>query len=178
MNRPALIRRTAVVWISILALVVPAGAARAAAPTDKLTVLSGWTQTSASSFTAWSGASTDREPWKSYGFDWSTDYCSSSPDNPLGFSFKQSCQRHDFGYRNYKAMNGFPANKDRIDNAFYADLKRICATYATVLRPACLSLAWTYYQAVHTLGSLVTVSDADLQRAAYLRDRSIARAAR
>jgi hypothetical protein len=178
MNRPALVRRTAVLWISILALLVPAGAAFAAAPTDKLAVLSRWTQTSASSFTAWRGASTDREPWTPYGFDWSTDYCSSSPDNPLGFSFKQSCQRHDFGYRNYKAMSQFPANKDRIDNAFHADLKRKCATYASARRPACLSLAWTYYQAVHALGSLVAVSDADLRRAADIRDRSLAHAVR
>ena len=49
----------------------------------------------------------------SYGFDWSTDYCSASPDQPLGFDFRLSCWRHDFGYRNYKAVGAFPANKSR-----------------------------------------------------------------
>jgi hypothetical protein len=51
--------------------------------------------------------------------DWSTDSCSSSPDNPFGFPFDPACQRHDFGYRNYKAQGRFSdANKLRIDNNF------------------------------------------------------------
>ena len=28
------------------------------------------------------------------GLDWSSDGCSSSPDNPLGFNFVTSCYRH------------------------------------------------------------------------------------
>lgn len=39
--------------------------------------------------------------------DWSSDGCSSSPDNPLGFNFENSCLRHDFGYRNFKAQSRF-----------------------------------------------------------------------
>lgn len=39
--------------------------------------------------------------------DWSSDGCSSSPDNPLGFNFENSCYRHDFGYRNFKAQSRF-----------------------------------------------------------------------
>lgn len=104
-----------------------------------------------------------------YAFDWSTDYCSSSPDNPLGFRFELSCHRHDFGYRNYKAMGQFPANKPRLDSAFYEDLKRVCATYNSVVRPACLSLAWTYYQAVSLFGSLAAVDPADIERAAAMK---------
>ena len=49
------------------------------------------------------------------------------PDNPLGFDFTLSCWHHDFGYRNYKAVGQFRANKDRVDATFYADLKRVCA---------------------------------------------------
>ena len=51
------------------------------------------------------------------------------------------------------------------DSAFYFDLKVKCGTYSWLVRPACDSLAWTYYQAVHAFGSLV-VSQATLNRAA------------
>ncbi len=95
-----------------------------------------------------------REPgrWSAYAFDWSTDYCSSSPDNPFGFPFATSCARHDFGYRNYKAAGAFDANKSRLDSAFYEDLKRVCAAYSGATKSSCNSTAWTYYQAVNALG--------------------------
>jgi len=167
MNRP--VRRTVVVFFSVLALLAPAAAAQAATDTEKLTVLSSWTQTTASSTNAWNAARLNRDPWADYNFDWSTDYCSSSPDNPLGYDFTLSCWHHDFGYRNYKAMGQFPANKDRLDDMLYADLKRKCATYSSILQPPCYSLAWTYYEAVHIFGSLTAVKQSDLDRARQLR---------
>ena len=157
----------ALALLTLLGLATPAAAA--VSTQQKLSVLTSWTQTSASSYNAWNSARQNRVPWAEYGFDWSTDYCSSSPDNPIGFNFKLSCYRHDFGYRNHKAMGVFSANKARLDNAFYADLKRICATYNTVVRPACYSLAWTYYQAVSVFGSVAAVSPADLDRAARMK---------
>ncbi|WP_433298387.1 phospholipase [Actinoplanes sp. CA-030573] len=160
-------RRILLVLVLTLAVLVPASAA-AAATTDKATVLAGWTQPTAASTNAWNAARLDRAPWQSYNFDWSTDYCSASPDNPLGFRFDLSCWHHDFGYRNYKAIGQFPANKDRVDSMFYADLKRVCATYSAVVRPACYSLAWTYYEAVHNFGSLAAVKQADINRASAL----------
>ena len=78
------------------------------------------------------------------------------------------CHRHDFGYRNYKLVDQFPANKSRVDDTFYADLKRKCGTYNVFVRPACYSLAWTYYQAVRAFGS-VQLSQADLDNAASLK---------
>jgi hypothetical protein len=134
---------------------------------QKLSVLSSWTQTSATSQNAWLSARANQSAWADYGFDWSTDYCSSSPDNPLGFDFRLPCARHDFGYRNYKAVGLFSANKSRVDSGFYEDMKRKCATYSAVVRPACYSLAWTYYQAVVAFGSVV-VTSGDLDRAAAL----------
>ncbi|MFC7302830.1 phospholipase [Streptomyces monticola] len=124
----------------------------AAAPADKPQVLASWTQTSSSSYNTFISARNNQGAWSAYGFDWSTDYCSSSPDNPLGFKFNLSCARHDFGYRNYKAMGTFDANKARLDSAFYEDLKRVCAPLGSVQKAACNSLAWTYYQAVKALG--------------------------
>lgn len=127
----------------------PAGAA---VPTDKPQVLASWTQTSASSYDSWHAADQDQAAWSAYEFDWSTDYCSKSPDNPLGFPFKSACARHDFGYRNYKAAGQFDANKARLDSALHEDLKRVCAGYSGVSKATCDGTAWTYYQAVKAFG--------------------------
>ncbi|MFJ9213133.1 secreted protein [Streptomyces sp. L-9-10] len=124
----------------------------AAAPADKPQVLSGWTQESAASYNSWVSARGNQGAWSAYGFDWSTDYCSSSPDNPFGFPFQTACSRHDFGYRNYKAAGQFEANKARLDSAFYADLKRVCSGYSGATKTSCDGLAWTYYQAVSIFG--------------------------
>ena len=167
-------RRILVVLLLAIAALFPAGAAYAA--DSKATVLSRWTQTTAASYNEWNAARNNRAPWASYNFDWSTDYCSSSPDNPLGFTFDLSCWHHDFGYRNYKAVGAFPANKSRIDSMFYFDLKAKCATYNVFVRPACNSLAWTYYQAVSTFGSLA-VSNADLAKAERLKAAGLRQAA-
>lgn len=62
--------------------------------------------------------------------DWSSDSCSSSPDNPFGFPFDPACQRHDFGYRNYKAQNRFTdAGKLRIDNNFRNECVLLFSVY-------------------------------------------------
>ena len=137
----------------------------AAAPADKPAVLSSWTQTSSASYSAFFAARANQGAWSAYGFNWTTDYCSTSPDNPFGFPFANSCVRHDFGYRNYKAIGTFSANKARIDSAFYADLKRVCARYSGATNGACTSLAWTYYNAVRVFGSVV-VTQRDLDKVA------------
>ncbi|AZM89223.1 MULTISPECIES: phospholipase [Streptomyces] len=146
--RRRLVPLLASVSAGLLALATPASAV----PADKPQVLSGWTQTSASSHNAWVAARGSQGNWASYAFDWSTDYCSSSPDNPFGFPFQTACARHDFGYRNYKAAGTFSANKSRLDDAFYADLKRVCSQYSGVKKGSCDSTAWTYYQAVKAFG--------------------------
>jgi hypothetical protein len=124
----------------------------AAVPADRPRVLASWTQTGVSSYNAFFAARANRPAWAAYRFDWSTDHCSSSPDNPLGFPFRESCVRHDFGYRNYKALGAFPANKARLDNAFHADMKRVCARYTGSRKVSCGATAWTYYQAVVRFG--------------------------
>ncbi|MCX4976867.1 phospholipase [Streptomyces sp. NBC_00620] len=139
---------------STLALIAVVGTATAAdaAPADKPQVLSNWTQTSASSYNTWNAARANQAAWSAYAFDWSTDYCSSSPDNPFGFPFATSCARHDFGYRNYKAAGTFSTNKSRLDSAFYEDLKRVCLNYSGATKTSCDGTAWTYYQAVKVFG--------------------------
>ena len=148
-----------------------ASPAQAATIDQKLSVMSSWSQSTTTSANSWLGARQNQGAWTAYSFDWSTDYCSSSPDEPLGFDFRMPCARHDFGYRNYKAVGSFPANKSRIDSYFYFDLKTKCGTYNAVVRPSCDSLAWTYYQAVKAFGSVV-VNQVDLDHAAALKAQS------
>jgi hypothetical protein len=168
-----LFRRTLVALLLAVAALIPSAFAAPAAfaADDKATVLARWTQPTTDSWNQWNAARNNRAPWASYNFDWSTDYCSSSPDNPLGFPFDISCWHHDFGYRNYKAMGTFAANKSRLDDTLYADLKRVCAGYSGASATACNALAWTYYQAVKLFGSFAAVRQSDLDRAATLLAR-------
>ncbi|MEU6756312.1 phospholipase [Streptomyces sp. NPDC046685] len=145
---PALAAATAT---AVLALASQAWAAPGA-PADKPQVLSRWTQSSAGSYRAWADAREHRAAWAAYGFDWSTDLCTTSPDNPFGFPFEAACARHDFGYRNHRAAGLFPAAKARLDEAFHADMKRVCAAYRGPRKSSCDSTAWTYYQAVRLFG--------------------------
>ncbi|WP_188191730.1 phospholipase [Nonomuraea sp. SYSU D8015] len=130
---------------------------------QKLAALSAFSQPTSTSAGAWRSAWQDQAAWADYAFDWSTDLCSSSPDRPLGYDFRMPCRRHDFGYRNYKAVNQFPANKSRIDDAFYFDMRQVCSGYSGVAKSTCDGLAWTYYQAVRQFGSLV-VTDEQIQQ--------------
>ncbi|GHF34731.1 hypothetical protein E5082_29485 [Streptomyces griseoluteus] len=152
MRRPHAVSLAAAGAALALPAVLGLASDASAAPADKPQVLSSWTQTSAASYNAWVSARGNQGAWAAYGFDWSTDYCSSSPDNPFGFPFQTACARHDFGYRNYKAAGTFSANKSRIDSAFYEDLKRVCNNYSGATRTSCDSTAWTYYHAVDIFG--------------------------
>lgn len=175
MNRRFPTTLAALVAACLIAVFGLAAPAAAVTQQQKLAVLSSWTQTSAASYEAWNAARANQAGWADYAFDWSTDLCSASPDNPLGFDFRLSCHRHDFGYRNYKQVGQFPANKPRLDSAFYEDLKRKCATYASVVRPACNSLAWVYYQAVKQFGDVIITAD-QLAEAAAMKAAAEARA--
>jgi len=80
--------------------------------------------------------------------DWSSDGCSWSPDEPFGYEFLPACQRHDFGYRNYKKQGRFTeANRKRIDDNFRADMYGICGDNWT-----CKRTADVYYYAVRGFG--------------------------
>ncbi|WP_347567493.1 phospholipase [Actinopolyspora sp. BKK1] len=81
--------------------------------------------------------------------DWSSDACSYSPDEPLGYEFTESCLRHDFGYRNYENQGRFTEdNRLRIDNNFRADMYSACAGDT-----ACERAADVYYYAVRQFGA-------------------------
>lgn len=87
--------------------------------------------------------------------DWTDDGCSLSPDEPSGYNFLHSCQRHDFGYRNFKAEGRFTdANRLRIDNNFKTDLYNECNKHTGLSDDWCRTIADTYYTAVRTFGGL------------------------
>ncbi|GAA4916195.1 phospholipase [Streptomonospora salina] len=93
--------------------------------------------------------------------DWSTDSCSWSPDQPIGYDFDPGCTRHDFGYRNYKLQNRFTeANRLAIDDNFRDDLYGICAGDWL-----CQGTADIYYSAVRQFGGSGTDTAAALRAA-------------
>ncbi|MCJ1471238.1 hypothetical protein MMC07_009886, partial [Pseudocyphellaria aurata] len=81
--------------------------------------------------------------------DWNSDGCTDAPDKPLGYNFLPSCQRHDFGYRNYKAQARFTEpNRKLIDDNFLKDLDNECGKYSALKAAECRGLADIYYDAV------------------------------
>lgn len=156
------VARLATVVVATLGLVLGmAGTAFAVTDADRLRVATSWSQSTAASQSGWNAGRLNQGAWAAYNFDWSTDLCSSSPDQPFGYDFRMPCTRHDFGYRNFKRLSAFPANKPRIDDAFYWDMRQVCAARGNP--QLCLSTAWTYYQAVKQFGA-VSVSKSELDR--------------
>jgi hypothetical protein len=166
----------AMVCATLLALLVPVGPASATVSHSlRMARMWGWTQTERSSYDSWVVGLNHQERWVDYDFDWATDFCTSGPDQPSGFDFRMSCRRHDFGYRNYRRLGAFSANKSRVDRAFLADMDRKCATYNIFVRPVCYGIASLYYDAVVNFGDLA-VSQQDLDRFAAMKARAEARA--
>jgi hypothetical protein len=166
----------AAVAAMLVTLLVPAGSASATVSHSlRMARMWGWTQPARSSYDSWVVGLNHQERWLDYDFDWSTDFCSSSPDQPSGFDFRMPCRRHDFGYRNYRRLGEFSANKSRVDRAFLADMDRKCATYNIFVRPVCYGIAELYYAAVVNFGDL-TVSQRDLDRFAAMKAQAETRA--
>ncbi|KAL4732136.1 hypothetical protein ACLX1H_001144 [Fusarium chlamydosporum] len=83
--------------------------------------------------------------------DWTSDGCTSSPDNPFGFPFIPACNRHDFGYNNYRIQKRFTVSaKARIDSNFKTDLYFQCQSSSAA--GVCRGLADVYYAAVRAFG--------------------------
>ncbi|MEU3739489.1 MULTISPECIES: phospholipase A2 [unclassified Streptomyces] len=91
-----------------------------------------------------------------WSFRWDTDWCTRLADKPGGFDFRLSCARHDFGYRNYKALIGKKAftgstHERRVDKAFLFDMNRQCAAQphkTKAERTKCRKKAKAYYDRV------------------------------
>ncbi len=105
-----------------------------------------------------------QQPYASQ-LDWSSDGCSNSPDNPLGWNFVKACHRHDFGYRNYKRQARFTeSTRLSIDNNFKDDLYEICNG-----NWACNRTADVYYAAVRQFGNSSVSTAQAVDRAVAVR---------
>ncbi|CAM4121174.1 hypothetical protein GCM10009799_28290 [Nocardiopsis rhodophaea] len=92
--------------------------------------------------------------------DWSSDSCSWSPNEPLGYNFAPGCKRHDFGYRNYKKQTRFTEpNRLKIDDNFRDDLYGICGGDWL-----CRAVADIYYSAVRQYGGSGATTAEALER--------------
>lgn len=88
------------------------------------------------------------------GLDWSRDGCSAPDGLSLGYreDFRPACNGHDFAYRNLKVYQRTDANRLSSDDAFYANMKGICAAKSWYARPACYTAAYAYYEGVRVGG--------------------------
>ncbi|WP_435852338.1 phospholipase A2, partial [Streptomyces platensis] len=100
-------------------------------------------------------------------FDWANDGCSKVPDTFQGFDFKNACNRHDFGYRNYQSLLGEQnflttsvgqEAKKRVDDIFLQDLQAECNFKMWPIDPRsdfsrqqCRRIAKGYYEGVVNL---------------------------
>ena len=85
---------------------------------------------------------------------WESDGCSAPVIGSGPFDFSLACYRHDFGWRNLKAINDDKVpvwtvdNKDRVDAGFLWDMRTRCASLSPVVRIGCDTTARVYYTAV------------------------------
>jgi len=88
------------------------------------------------------------------GLNWTRDGCSAPDGVGLGYrdDFRPACYVHDFGYRNLKVYEQTSSNRLATDDAFYVNMKAICAAKSWYARPACYSAAYAYYQGVRIGG--------------------------
>ncbi|KAG6111885.1 hypothetical protein E4U13_004579 [Claviceps humidiphila] len=76
---------------------------------------------------------------------WASDGCNGGPNNPFKYPFKPACQRHDFGFENYKAQHRLTRhNRKLLDKQFLRDLYYQCDTVRA--RKPCYRLADVYYR--------------------------------
>ena len=142
---PARVGRAALVVITaVLGLVFGSGVAQALTPAELRAVTDDYLfSKSMSQFTSIRA----QRPYNGE-LDWSSDGCSFSPDEPFGWEFVRACDRHDFGYRNYKRQGRFnETTRLSIDNRFRSDMYGICGS-----NWFCKRAADTYYYAVRQFG--------------------------
>ncbi|KAI5778607.1 prokaryotic phospholipase A2-domain-containing protein [Geopyxis carbonaria] len=62
---------------------------------------------------------------KYHNLTFDSDGCTKVADRPLGFDFKPSCNRHDFGWRNYKNQHR-DSEKQKVNDQFARDMLNVC----------------------------------------------------
>jgi hypothetical protein len=99
------------------------------------------------------------KPYPYNQFDWTTDGCSGPTGllPPFGAwtdIFREPCELHDFGYRNFGKglrLQPTPLRRYSVDRMFRREMRRICATWVNPFeRATCRRAAQTMYTAVVT----------------------------
>lgn len=85
---------------------------------------------------------------------WQGNGCSAPEGLGLGYRnvFAPACEVHDFAYDNLRVLEPTAANRRASDDAFYANMRAICARKLLAAQPACFSAAAAYYAAVRLRG--------------------------
>lgn len=86
--------------------------------------------------------------------DYTDDGCSAPVlgSKGLSYDFTESCERHDFGYRNAKRLGVFDQLKDRIDLIFAKDMRASCEEIVVIARKNCRFMVNLYYAGVRGAG--------------------------
>ena len=99
-------------------------------------------------------------------YDWSSDGCSTPLPVGLGdtgrsYNFRAACQRHDFGYRNFRLLDAAgphgqwwnETTRRRIDDQFLTDMLVSCVPRHWTQRTSCRAWARVYHRAVRVAGN-------------------------
>jgi hypothetical protein len=87
--------------------------------------------------------------------DWTTDGCSAPIVGSQGrsFNFRSACDRHDFGYRNFKNLGLFDTStRTLIDEQLHRDMNRACDSQRRTFKVRCIAWSEVFYTMVRAAG--------------------------
>ena len=87
--------------------------------------------------------------------DWTTDGCSAPIVGSEGrsFNFRTACDRHDFGYRNFKNLGLFDTStRTLIDEQLHRDMNKACDSQRRTFKVRCIAWSEVFYTMVRAAG--------------------------
>ena len=87
--------------------------------------------------------------------DWTTDGCSAPIVGSEGksFNFRSACDRHDFGYRNFKNLGLFDTlTRTLIDEQLHRDMNTYCDSQRRTFKVRCIAWSELFYTMVRAAG--------------------------
>lgn len=87
--------------------------------------------------------------------DWTTDGCSAPIVGSEGrsFNFRTACDRHDFGYRNFKILGIFDTStRTLIDEQLHRDMNTYCDSQRRTFKVRCVAWSEIFYTMVRAAG--------------------------
>lgn len=87
--------------------------------------------------------------------DWTSDGCSAPIVGSQGrsFNFRSACNRHDFGYRNFKNLGLFDTStRTLIDEQLHRDMNTFCDSQRRTFKVRCIAWSEIFYTMVRAAG--------------------------